>query len=324
MTKQVSVIIPHYPLAERKQLLIKCLKALLIQTISASLFDIIVVMDGPADKLVEFLKSNFEQIIVLTKKHTGVCQTRNLGIVHSKAKYIAFIDDDCIPDKKWLENYLSIVSKNPDIYAIGGRTLSISNNSIFQRYAIKRNLLTKPIYLNGEIISLITANTLIKRKELNNIGGFERVFDTIFGSCGGEDADLSFKLRQEKIKLSYCESAIVYHFHRDTLKSFIKQQYRNGQGLIIHANYRKFSIEQLGFPEPQLLKIVIHMLKFIFINIDGSPSLLERTKSYLFDADLSIGDKLLFPLIDLLRRGCYYIGIYIGNRKFKKYDTANL
>lgn len=317
MTKQISVIIPHHPIAERKQLLIRSLEALLTQTIPKSQFDIIVVIDGLADKLVEFLNKNFEEIIVLTKKHTGVCQTRNLGIEYSKAKYIAFIDDDCIPDKKWLENFLSIITKNPDTYAIGGRILSISNESIFQRYAIKRNLLTKPVYLNGRIISLITANALIKREVLIKIGGFEREFDTILGSCGGEDADLSFKLRQEKIKLSYCESAIVYHFHRDTLNSFIKQQYRNGQGLIIHTNYRKISIEQLGFPEPQLLNMILHMLQYIFINKDGSPSLLDRTKSYLFDSDLSIGDKLLFPLIDLLRRGCYYTGIYIGNRKFR-------
>lgn len=318
MSKQISVIVPHHPAVDRKQLLTRSLKALLMQTISKSHYEIIVVIDGFANKLVEFLNINFSEIIVLTKKHTGVCQTRNLGIDYSKAKYIALIDDDCVPDKSWLENYLDFIVRNPDAYAIGGQTLSISNKSIFQRYAIKRNLLSKPIHLNGKIISLITANVLIKRELLNEIGGFERRFDAIFNSCGGEDADLSFKLRQEDTELFYCESAIVYHFHRDSLNSFIRQQFRNGQGIIVHSIYRNISIEKLGFPEPQLLKIILHMLQYIFINKDGSPSLLNRTKSYLFDSNLSIGDKLLFPLIDLLRRGCYYTGIYLGNRKFNK------
>lgn len=324
MTKKISVIIPHHPIAERKQLLIRSLKALLLQSIPKSQYEIIVVIDGFSDNLVEFLNKYFEEIIVLTKKHTGVCQTRNLGIEYSKANYIAFVDDDCIPDEKWLENFLNFISKKPDTYAIGGQTLSLSNESIFQRYAIKRMLLAKPVYLNGEIISLITANAVVKLEILNNIGAFEREFDTIFGSCGGEDADLSFKLRREKIELSYCESAIVYHFHRKTLRSFIKQQYRNGQGLIIHTNYRNISIKELGFPEPKLLKIFLHMLQYIFINKDGSPSVLKRTKSYFFDSDLSLRDKLSFPLIDILRRGCYYTGIYFGNRKFRKYDTTNL
>ena len=149
MSKLISVIVPHYPTETRKQLLINNLKALLAQSISKSHYEIIVVIDGFANKLVEFLNDNFSEVTVLTKKQTGVCQTRNLGLIHSQAKYIAFIDDDCVPDKSWLKNYLDFITRTPDAFAIGGQTLSSSNKSIFQRYATKRNLLATPIFLNG-------------------------------------------------------------------------------------------------------------------------------------------------------------------------------
>jgi GT2 family glycosyltransferase len=324
MSKLISVIIPHFPSEERRQLLIRNLNGLLNQTASHSVYEIIVVLDGFAEELMLFLTEHYPDITVLAKDHTGVCQTRNLGIWHAKSKYIALIDDDCYPNQSWLENFLLCIAKKPEAYAIGGQTLSSNNKSIFQRYAKERKLLSKPIILDGKITSLITANTIFFRDLLIEIGGFEKIFDTIFKSVGGEDADLSFKIRKQGIELHYCESAIVYHFHRDNIINFINQQYRNGQGIIVHSRYRNISLETLGYPKPRLIHILIHGIQYLLINKDGSPSLIKRTKLYFLNSNLSIGDKITFPIIDLIRRSCYYIGIYIGNRKFDNHDFTNL
>ena len=144
MSKLISVIVPHYPTETRKQLLINNLKALLAQSISKSHYEIIVVIDGFANKLVEFLNDNFSEVTVLTKKQTGVCQTRNLGLIHSQAKYIAFIDDDCVPDKSWLKNYLDFITRTPDAFAIGGQTLSSSNKSK-SSFGVPANLLNSSL-----------------------------------------------------------------------------------------------------------------------------------------------------------------------------------
>ena len=109
MTKLISVVVPHYPSESRKPLLVRSLRALSTQSLSKLYYEIIVVIDGVENKLVKYLNNEFSEIIVFTKKHTGVCQTRNLGINFSQAKYIAFIDDDCVPETKWLENYLSFI-----------------------------------------------------------------------------------------------------------------------------------------------------------------------------------------------------------------------
>ena len=209
--------------------------------------------------------------------------------------------------------------------AVGGRTLSYSNQSVFQRYADKRGLLSKPIIIGGEYFSLITANAFIDRKLLIRIGGFDKFFDNILGSCGGEDADISYKIRDFGISITFCEKAIIYHMHRYNLKSFISQQIRNGKGLILHTQFRNINIESLGFPKPTLFSIMKHLAEFIFINKDGSPSLLSRAMDYYKCDTLTLKDQFFFPLIDLLRRVSYYIGIFKGYKIYlSHHDSSNM
>lgn len=324
MDKLISVIVPHNPSRKRKHLLLKCLKSLTTQSLDLKYYEIVVVIDGIDEKIKKSIKKLDNTIIVVMKRHTGVCQTRNLGIEKSNGKFIAFIDDDCVADLNWLENYLEFVRRNSSCQAIGGTILSSNNISVFQRYADYRGLLRKPIFINNQIVSLITANAFIRRDILIDIDCFDKYFDKITDSCGGEDADISYKILKRGFRLLFCPKALVYHYHRKSAIDFFIQQFRNGKGLAIHCAHRNTSLENIGFPEPKLSKIINHFVKYLYRSNENSPSLLNRVKIYWLNKNIEWKDKFIFPVIDITRRISYYIGIYLGNKFYLRNDTANL
>ena len=87
MGKLISVVVPHFPSDERRKIFFKCLEALVDQTLSNNLYEIIIVIDGFNQMLVDKIRIVNSNILVMSKEHTGACQTRNLGINFSKSKY---------------------------------------------------------------------------------------------------------------------------------------------------------------------------------------------------------------------------------------------
>src|ERR1700710_2831639 len=101
---EISVIIPTY---RRPQLLKKCLTALLGQKFNRRQYEIIVVTDGPdpdTNKLIKEVSNNRVTLVkcLALPEKKGPAAARNLGWLNSKSNVIAFTDDDCIPDKRWL------------------------------------------------------------------------------------------------------------------------------------------------------------------------------------------------------------------------------
>ena len=107
----VSVIIPTY---DRSEFLRTAIASVLAQTLQD--FEIIVVDDASADDTQEVV-GNLDDGRIRYIRHEinkGVAATRNTGVLNSKGKYIAFLDDDdkWFPEKLtehgWLEPKLQI------------------------------------------------------------------------------------------------------------------------------------------------------------------------------------------------------------------------
>ena len=92
----VSIIIPIYKPGEY---LMNCLDSLCGQDAEASVYEIIVVLNGPLDGYRERIdvyrhEHEHHHIDLLTTDIKGVSNARNLGIDHAQGEYIIFIDDD--------------------------------------------------------------------------------------------------------------------------------------------------------------------------------------------------------------------------------------
>lgn len=113
----VSVLIPTH---RRPHLLRECLQSLTIQTLKPN--EVIVLENGPI-KISEEICDEF--IGKLPIKYfwdpiANVSRARNILVDKALNEIIAFIDDDCLAARDWLENLIAPFYRDPKIGAVGG------------------------------------------------------------------------------------------------------------------------------------------------------------------------------------------------------------
>lgn len=114
MDKKISIIVPIY---NTEKYLKRCLKSLIKQEYKN--LEIILVNDGSTDDSLNICyeyKCKDKRIIVIDKKHTGVADSRNLGLEKANGDYIGFVDSDDYIDKEMFKNLMmGIENYNADI-----------------------------------------------------------------------------------------------------------------------------------------------------------------------------------------------------------------
>ena len=195
----VSVVIPTHL---RPDLLSRCLDAVLAQTLPSARFEIVVVDDGRSRDTDRVVRERQERpdspriAYLRTQGHEGPAVARNLGWRAAHARVIAFTDDDTVPDPRWLEEGLrALVAPAVAVY---GRIV-VPTPDVPTDY--ERN--TKGL----EGAGFVTANCLVLRSALEEVGGF----DERFRRAWREDADLYFSLIERVGRVVAAPEALVVH-----------------------------------------------------------------------------------------------------------------
>lgn len=115
-----SVVIPLY---NGEKTIEKAIMSVLNQTRAELIDEIIIVNDGSSDKsvdVVEKLKDiAADKIVLVNKKNGGAASARNMGIRIARNNYIALLDADDTWMSEKIEVQDKILSKYPDIKALG-------------------------------------------------------------------------------------------------------------------------------------------------------------------------------------------------------------
>lgn len=107
----ISVVMPVYNI---EAYVAEAVQSVLSQTFRS--FELIIVDDGSTDRSVEICRSfDDARIQIISQKNRGLAGARNTGIIHSRGKYIAFLDADdrWLPEK--LELHFIHLTANPHI-----------------------------------------------------------------------------------------------------------------------------------------------------------------------------------------------------------------
>jgi GT2 family glycosyltransferase len=258
----ISVVIPVRNNQEGINRILKILRTFVVRPKE------VIIVDNNSDNPILVNKHEFT-VRKFNCAKIGPAAARNVGWEAAAGKWILFWDSDCVPIKSSILGYC-----NPTKYAIGyaGKILSSNRDYLGNFYNKEKILYPTPLcewikqlsYLNIWIglrtnncyceipAFLVTANALILKRALSQVGGF----DERFKYAAAEDVDLGLRL-WEVGNLEYAMQSCVLHDYGGLI-DFCKRFYRYGRGNQLLMD--KFGIHL----HPRLNKLsILKILQFI-------------------------------------------------------------
>lgn len=250
----VSVIIPT---RNRPEMIKMSLRHLLDQDYSH--FETIIVDSSSNEDTREIVKQfSGVKYIFMQKGKDKRPEAKNIGIRHSKGDFVAFIDDDCMVRKGWLQNLMrNFTSKTTG--AVGGRVINQREQTepVYDRKTIGKILKNGQVIANWmvdcknpiEVDHLPGGNWVIRRDVFDKIGYFDPAYT---GGNYLEETDMSVRIAKAGFKLIFEPQAIVDHlqFPREGDKSRMTMD--TSIHFYVCRNLVYFYIKNFGTTSPQL------------------------------------------------------------------------
>jgi GT2 family glycosyltransferase len=201
-------------------------------------YEVVVVNDGSTDKTREIAES-YDYIRLINQENKGLSEARNVGIRASKGEIIAFTDADCMADADWL-TYLVARFQSTEFAAVGGPNLSPPDDSFVASCVAVSPGAPTHVLLDDEVAEHIPGcNMAFRREALEAIDGFDPIF-----RAAGDDVDLCWRLQNKGYKIGFSPAAVVWHFRRNTIRDYLKQQrgYGKAETLLFFKHPCRFNV----------------------------------------------------------------------------------
>ncbi len=164
--------------------------------------EIIYVINGGAEETFKPLLPYVDKLIVLTE-NTGAYVGRNIGSLFSNSPVVLFMDDDAIPDSRFIEAHVD-AHRRYDSICVRGVVLPKTNNPL--------NDLAKHYYRGDNpfpTFSDVEGNSSYNSRIFFQSGGWD---DEIrFGNGGAEFSRRLIEFEPDLRKQIYVPDAIIYH-----------------------------------------------------------------------------------------------------------------
>ncbi|MBS6956409.1 MAG: glycosyltransferase [Enterocloster asparagiformis] len=230
----ISVIMPVY---NSRAYLEMAIQSVLNQSFKE--FELLLVDDGSNDGSEELCDKYLyldERVRVIHKENGGVCSARNVGIKNSGGQYIAFIDNDDMYKKEFLETLLKYIREmDADIVKCGRRNVKILPD--LKIISDKNSFYPETVFLEfeefsrqycklrkGDILSSVW-NGLYKREIIKK---YKLIFDEMI-RYGNEDIIFNSDYMIHCKKIVLLKDVLYTHFYR-----------------MEHSTSMKFSEEQIS------------------------------------------------------------------------------
>jgi glycosyltransferase involved in cell wall biosynthesis len=230
---KVSVIVCAY---NGERTMDACLASL--ESLNYPNYEVVVVNDGSTDKTRE-IAERYPYIRLINQENQGLSAARNVGLRAATGDIIAYTDCDCMADPDWLTHLVARFLSS-DFGAVGGPNLPPPDSSLVANCVAVSPGGPTHVLLDDEVAEHIPGcNMAFRREALEAIHGFDPVF-----RAAGDDVDLCWRLQNKGYKIGFSAAALVWHFRRNTVRDYIKQQqgYGKAETLLFFKHPSRFNV----------------------------------------------------------------------------------
>jgi hypothetical protein len=183
-------------------------------------FELIVVVGPTQDNTLEVLSAYQGRVRVLHCPEANLSRSRNIGLLAARGEIVAYIDDDAVPCRRWLEQMVRLF-RDPGLAATGGAVHLIHPtypllqhrigivSSLAEQVDVRDSWLehlVPPGEGNTWLTRMMGTNMAFRRETLLQAGGFDEFYVFI-----GEETDLALCLANAGEIIHPVLEAPVYH-----------------------------------------------------------------------------------------------------------------
>ena len=167
------------------------------------------------------------QLLYLTQPLKNISLTRNLALDHSRADWVAFVDDDERVPPQWLQSLLDAQQRYGADAVFGPVEGQLPASA--PAWVKAMGFFTANATPSGTVMQWGSTNNALLNHRF--VAGGAR-FDPRFGLTGGEDTQFFFALAQQGARMVWCREALISEpvaADRMTLRWLLRRHFRGGQ-----------------------------------------------------------------------------------------------
>ena len=224
---RVSVVVPTYNRCDKLRQCILGLQRLQLEGLDV---DVRIQDDGSTDgteALVRELLASYDGPVRFhyqRQENQGPAVARNAGIMASDASFVAFIDDDCIPEPQWLRELVGGFTAAL-VAGVGGKCRPAPAHTHVARYFNYRGANEYPSERRPFEFPL-GGNSAYRRDVLLQFGGY----NALFREAAAEDIDLAWRIKQAGgYRFTYQPNAVVLDHNVETVAQLVGRALDRGR-----------------------------------------------------------------------------------------------
>jgi glycosyltransferase involved in cell wall biosynthesis len=201
-------------------------------------YEVVVVNDGSTDGTLA-IAERFAFCRIISQPNRGLSVARNVGAEAATGEIVAYTDSDCVADPDWL-GYLVARMEGGSLAACGGPNFPPPEESLVPAaVAVSPGGPTHVLISDAVAEHIAGCNMAFRRRALLALGGFDPVY-----RAAGDDIDICWRFQDAGHTIGFSPAAIVWHFRRNTVKAYLKQQkgYGKAEALVYAKHPFRFNL----------------------------------------------------------------------------------
>ena len=232
---RLSLVVPTW---NRRDSVLRLLRALHAQSAPASSFEAIVVADGSTDGTLDAVRSHPAPFALraIDLPRSGRARARNAGIHAATGDVVLFLDDDMEPAPGLIAEHLARHDAPDVLGVVGAVPLVVPPDAppiVRYRAAAFARKLDRLATRSDRLAfgDVYTGNLSVRRDRLLDAGSFDEAFD----AYGHEDYELALRLGRDGGRFVYSAEALANQYYDKTLRSLAADVQSEGHTAVLFA-----------------------------------------------------------------------------------------